>query len=467
MTPDISTAKLDPNIFTNRREYFFSFLIDRFEYATLLWKEALQNRFQKPFEPIFVVPARSNQYFRKANFLVINQRAQKVQRDTGKKNFILLSENEDLTREFSRSFYVQNLIKKLILKQERVFLLPFTTANLSFSSPKVIVLGPDSKIATKYDNKVQHKLLFDKLGLPRNEVKIFKDLAAVQRTVTQYPIFLSASFSSGGHESRIISNSAQIGSFKHELRDINRNNKFLAARFVEDVVLSPNTNAIVLGRNNTIVNCISDQILRGNQYLGNIYPSKAAKRHKGIMRKTTEIVGNYLSRMGFRGIFGLDFIIDKNGSVFATDLNPRRQGGYLCHILVARSKGIDLIDLELRIFLHNNIPDIAYQDFQVDYVWAHSKIKPYKSGQRIARVFASKNPSIPFTKKGAVYEAMFYPKGYVFAGGTAGYYITTGTSYDQTLEKTRGSVGKIIETSFDSTDWEFYFDSSRTHDLLQ
>ena len=62
---------------------------------------------------------------------------------------------------------------------------------------------------------------------------------------------------------------------------------------------------------------------------------------------------------------------------------------------------------------------------------------------------------------------MFYPKGYVFAGGTAGYYITTGTSYDQTLEKTRGAVGKIIETSFDPTDWEFYFDSTRTHDLLQ
>ncbi|MCH7828552.1 ATP-grasp domain-containing protein [Patescibacteria group bacterium] len=467
MASDISTAKLDPNIFTNRREYFFSFLVDRFEYATLLWKEALQDRFQRPFEPIFVVSARSNQYFQKANFLVMNQRAQKVQRDTGEKNFIFLSENEDLNQEFSRSSYVKDFIRKLILKQKRVFLLPFTTTNLSFNSSKVIVLGPDSKVVTKYDNKVQHKLLFDKLGLSKNEVKIFKNLAAVQRTVKQYPIFLSASFSSGGHESRIISNPAQIDSFSHELRGINRNNEFLVARFIEDVVLSPNTNAIVVGRNNTVVNCISDQILRSNQYIGNIYPSKATERHKGIMRKTTAVVGNYLSRKGFRGIFGLDFIIDKNGSVFPTDLNPRRQGGYLCHILSARSKGIDLIDLELRIFLHNDIPDISYPNFQVDYVWAHSKIKPYKSGQKITRVFASKNPSTPFMKKGAAYKAMFYPKGYVFAGGNAGYYITTGTSYDQTLQKIRGAVGKIIETSFDSTDWEFYFDSPKTHDLLQ
>lgn len=467
LSPEISELKLDKDMLSNEREYFFTFLGERFEEATLLWKEALENHFQKKFTPIFIIPGKNNQYFRKTNFIIINKRLSRIKKDTGKKNFIFLSEQDDINEEFCNSYFIRNLIERLIKKQGRIFILPFTTTNLLLRSSKVIILGPDPDVATKYDSKIEHKLLFDKLKLSRNEIRIFENLEAVRREMRRFPIFLSAAFSSGGHESRIIKNPAQITSFLRELRSINRTNKFIAARFIEDVVLSPNSNAIVVGRNKTIVNCISDQILRDHQYLGNIYPSKATKKCKNKIKMITEKVGNYLSRRGFRGIFGLDFIIDKRGAVFVTDLNPRRQGGYLCHIFAALQKGIDLVDLELRIYLNERVPHLTQEDFDLNYVWAHSKIKPYRGGQKIMRNFSVSSPFAPFAKKGKVHKSIFYPKHYIFVGGTAGYYITTGTSYDRVLRKTRKDVDTIIDQSFSDTPWEDYFESSRAYDLLQ
>ncbi len=459
--------KQDNDILKNDKEYFFTFLTDRFEYATILWQKALEKYFQKKFEPIFVIQAKLNAYFSHKNFALLNERLIRIQKDTGYKNFIFFSESEDINQEFSDSKSLQNLIAKLLKKQNRLFVLPFSTTNLLFSSSKIFILGPDSKIAAKYDNKIEHKLLFDKLDLPRNKSEVFETLEDAKKKIKRFPVFLSAAFSSGGHESRIIYTPQQIEMFFHGLRKVNRHNKFLAAPFIEDVMLSPNSNAIVIGENQTVVNCVSDQILRAQAYLGNVYPSKTTPQQKEIIVKTTEKVGNYLSNKDFRGIFGLDFIIDKKGKIYVTDLNPRKQGGYLCHILAAHQKKIDLIDLELKTYLKKKVLPLKYSDFQVDFVWAHSKIKPYRSGQKIIRNFCFNEPFTPFEKKGETYKAVFYPKNYIFVGGSAGYYITTGTNRDQVLEKLKKDVSNIISSCFKFTSWGDYFDNPRTFDLIQ
>ena len=131
------------------------------------------------------------------------------------------------------------------------------------------------------------------------------------------------------------------------LREINRSQEFVVADLIREMSSSPNVNAVVLGKDHTEVICISDQVLRGNVYLGNIYPLKENKRIKDIITDTTKVIGDHISTLGFRGLFGLDFIVTPEGKVFTVDLNPRRQGGYLCNVLM--SKKIDIIELELAL----------------------------------------------------------------------------------------------------------------------
>lgn len=64
-------------------------------------------------------------------------------------------------------------------------------------------------------------------------------------------------------------------------------------------------------------------------YCGNDYTCTARLPREMVTmaQDQAERVGGWLSSLGFRGIFGLDFVADQNtGRLFAVDLNPRWQG---------------------------------------------------------------------------------------------------------------------------------------------
>jgi len=216
---------------------------------------------------------------------------------------------------------------------------------------------------------------------------------------------------------------------------------------ITDIKLSPNVNAIICGENDTRIICISDQILRGNQYLGNIYPSKSDKQEKEIIIQTTKKIGNHLAKLGFRGLFGLDFIINSNGQIFTIDLNPRRQGGYLCNILM--SKKINIPEVELKLALREEIPQFDITNFEVNFAWAHSKIKPYYSNTQLLNCFKIGEPSLPFSDIGSEYKAIFYPTKCLFVDGNAGYFVCSGNSYKEIKEKIIKETEILISNNFE------------------
>ena len=64
-------------------------------------------------------------------------------------------------------------------------------------------------------------------------------------------------------------------------------------------------------------------------YCGNDYSATAAAPAVtlGAVREQTERIGQWLASLGYRGLFGLDFVLDPSSSqVYAVDLNPRWQG---------------------------------------------------------------------------------------------------------------------------------------------
>lgn len=62
---NILEKKLDDNLFSDKFEYFFSFLADRFEYSVELWIKELEKKFGKRFKPIWVLSAKQNNLFEK------------------------------------------------------------------------------------------------------------------------------------------------------------------------------------------------------------------------------------------------------------------------------------------------------------------------------------------------------------------------------------------------------------------
>ena len=439
----ILEKELKKEIFSDDYEYFFSFLTDRFEYATELWIKELEKKFNKRFKPVWIFSAKQSDLFmsKKENYIIINRKLKEIKKNLQKNNYIELSDYEDLNKEFSESRFISGLIQDIVKKQGRVFILSFTSSFLNINNKEVVILGPDPKIATSLDNKVEHIKLFEKLDLPRNKTKIYNNIEEIKKDAN-YPFYISASYSSGGHESKIIYQESDLDIFYLKIRDINKSSEFIVSMLIKDIKLSPNVNAIVYGDNKTEIIFITDQILRGNQYLGNIYPSKANEKIKEDIINVTKKVGNYMSSLGFRGIFGLDFIIDLTGNLYTVDLNPRRQGGYLCNILA--SSKVNIIELELKLAIKEEIQIINKDSFFVNYCWAHSKIKPYYSDMQIGESFKEGEPMDPFNQIGSKYIAIFYPKGEIFGGGCIGYYITTGNNWDSMKQNFFEEIEKTL-----------------------
>ncbi len=429
----ILEKELKEEIFTDKYEYFFTFLNDRFEYVVELWIKELEKKFNKKFKPIWILSSKQNDLFKKENFIVINKSLAKIKEKLKKNDVIYIEDYEDTNKEFSESEFIQKLMDKLIEKQGRVFILGFTSSHLKINNPKVKILGPPPKIATQFDNKIKQARLFHYLNLPRNKTRIYDNIKDVKSN-EKYPFYISASYTSGGHESGIIYSEEDLDNFYSKLRGINKKLPFLVSDLIRDIKISPNINAIICDKNDTRIICITDQILRGNEYLGNIYPSIANKREKKIMIKAVKKVGHYLARLGFRGLFGLDFIIDSKGNVFTVDLNPRRQGGYLTNVLMALPK-INIPEIELKLALGERVNNFSYEDFQVDYFWAHSKIKPYFKNVRILNHFQRGEPSDPFKNIGSKYKTIFYPRRYLFVEGNVGYIIISGDDYKKIRKK--------------------------------
>ncbi len=435
----VRAQHLERNWDKNDAQYFVTFLADRFYPLNERFARAFEKRFGGVWKPIYILSGMPNELFRPENFLIVNR-----QHHPGT---VCLQDYEDQNVEFSTSPKVKKMLKTLLKKQGRLFIVPFTASHLTIKMSGLTVIAPRADLAKKYDNKIEHIKLFERLGVATHRYAIFKNADDLRRHAPHLPAcYLSAPFTSGGAEAGFVYGPADVEKFLTSLREVNAKGAILATRIVKDIILAPNVNAIVLGKDKVEVIAVADQVLHGNAYLGNIYPSKASKAMRAKMIEATKIVGRYLSRLGYRGLFGIDFLIDRKGGMYATDLNPRRQGGYFCNVLM--SKKVDLVDLEVAVALGEKIPAITMKDFQCAFAWGHSKIKPHGKARKIRKVLKNGDAEDPFHEVGAEFSAIFYEKDSVMESGSAGYYVVSGKSRSTVAKKTELEPERILKRVF-------------------
>ncbi|HET9174198.1 MAG TPA: ATP-grasp domain-containing protein, partial [Candidatus Saccharimonadales bacterium] len=355
-----------------------------------------------------------------------NKRGYKLAKEL-KKPVVFLPDYEDVNQEFAQDPFILKIAKKLREKQDTVFVYPFTTAFLDLPTPDFTVLGSNNELAKQLDNKINQLKLFKRLGLPHNKARIFdskEDL--LEHEYEAVPSYISAAYTSGGNESGLIYSPEMLHEFLAKLRLINKKNSFIVSDIFENIVLAPNVNSLVTGDGKVYTLVLSDQILQGNRYLGNTYPSVANENNRQEIYDITEKIGKYLAGQGYVGLFGLDFLINKAGELVVVDLNPRHQGGYSCNGLALTAKGLSLTDIELSVLLGEEVKlSQSELDEQLDFAWSHSKIMPNEKGQAIHSEYSRDSITTPFSSVGQSYVTEFYQEGSVFIEGYIGYQVHT------------------------------------------
>lgn len=436
---------LEDNIYTNGTHYFFTLLGPRFDAVVELYRQELSRRLGVLVKPIFVLNAIPCTHFEKENYIILNAKGEQESRDRNRP-VIDLPEYEDLNAEFLQSKKVQAIADQLLQKQDTVYV-HSTTSSFFAHDARYTLLGPDPQVSKKYDAKTTQHDLFVRLGLsyvPAETVSNRADLSA-----RPYPYYLSAAYTSGGNESGPVENESSREALLSAMRDVNVQGPFLVSEIITDIIAEPNTTAMVIDHDKTVVTTISDQIMRGKRYLGNAYPTAIDQMQQQEVIAMTEAIGNALSGEGFRGMFGCDFLITKDGRVMVVDLNPRRQGGYACVVLFAQEVGVDLVKTEIECALDGaaTLPT-NYADMQYDHAWVHSKIKPNQQGDQKHDVMHGDIVDA-FTQGSGEYFATFYDTSAMFLDGYTGYAVCVGEDREVLLKRLTQITKKYSAVTLD------------------
>lgn len=137
-------------------------------------------------------------------------------------------------------------------------------------------------------------------------------------------VYVTKERSSGGRGSFKVRNEEEM-----EMRLRGYKGKLLVQKWMRKVKCSPNVLVVVpsgnISTDEVAVINVSDQIIKGTKYRGNVLPSSVSEKHFDEIVEISKRIGKELAKLGYCGIFGIDFIVSReNGEkVYPVELNLR------------------------------------------------------------------------------------------------------------------------------------------------
>lgn len=325
------------NFSYNPEAYYFLYVGDLKNYSLNYFvKECLERRLNKrEVRFIAIVPDVCIQY-NYTNILVINPVATQdmIENHAFKDmntppRMSCRLKSSTFMQAVSESKKVRSLIDMILSNQNQLYVnLYESVVEMTLDSiDRVSVLGPDKHIARKYNNKVfQYQLLKD--SVPLIEHFCCEGREHLLRTTStlwdKWPdgVFVSAAYSAGGANSAITYCQEDVLT-KFQDDD---NNYYLVTKYIPHD-LDPTVLAVVANENDVYIAGIADQVIKdGNRFVGSTFPSVANTEQQQLLREYTIRVGRILGEAGYRGIFGCDYLIDKEGQIHFLEINARKQG---------------------------------------------------------------------------------------------------------------------------------------------
>jgi predicted ATP-grasp superfamily ATP-dependent carboligase len=256
---------------------------------------------------------------------------------------VVSTEKATGTRDNWSNFSLQTLVNSsneddvIKILSNCKFLIPYASVDSLFDLsrrelPHLAYLGILPKLKNVLDNKFFFRNLVSQIGI--NVVPGFTTLLIEDKQFDiickqlGFPFVAQASIGSSGSGTYCIDSNYQWNDLfaKYRGQDI------LFTKYIHGPSL--NINAVVKDEN-IVLSYPSVQILgvpelsdKTMTYCGNDY-AISLSLDPTLVKKTyelTKLIGGTLREMGYRGIFGIDFISDDSGNLFPVELNPRFQG---------------------------------------------------------------------------------------------------------------------------------------------
>ena len=290
-----------------------------------LMKRPLERIYEREVDFISIVPDVLARPIRD-NLVVINSSSRKLLKETGIPHNVRLS-GDDFAAQVSSSTFVNDLVQELLVRQESLFVNMFESMRSMdlVDGKSVRLIGPDPNLASNINNKLVQFDMVKGLGIPVPEGGGHETLesavsAAGKMLEKGYFVFVSEEYSAAGSNSIIARSKEDIIE-----RFCNSESKYLVTRFIEHEY-DPTVLGVVANEDQVYIASVADQNISGTQFTGSTFPTVLDDKTAREVREMTRHIGRYLGSIGYRGVFGCDYVVDHDKEVYFIEINARKQG---------------------------------------------------------------------------------------------------------------------------------------------
>ncbi len=199
-------------------------------------------------------------------------------------------------------------------------------------------------------------------------------------------------------------NTYNISSAEEYDRIGSRDGRFCVSRYTKNTPL--NVTAII-GEDSTLVLPLSAQLITAKNnnfgYAGGdfVYPCSLDKKTTTAIDKYTRAICNKVSRLGYRGIMGIDYILTDDGRVYFMEINPRFQSSSFAISRELEKGGYpNIAELNYRALSKEPILSSADIDMGISFVNCNENRQYPQLGEAeiVTRGYCKDNPKSIFRK---------------------------------------------------------------------
>lgn len=312
------------NLIYNENKYYFLFITEiKASGIAFFAKEALARIYRlnkDDIECITIVPDILEKY-NFENIIVVNKT---------KENENKRKSNDLFMQDVSNSDHINNLVDMILIKQKELFIYMFeSNQNMTLDQKDgVTIIGPNKEIVSKLSNKIILYEIFSTI-VPMAPYQVaygYAELSQKTKFLLESSenagsVFISLEKSAAGANSLIANNLESVA----QKFGKNEDDQFLITKFIPHV-FDPTTLCVAINEDEIYVAGIADQIIDGTKFKGSSFPSRISSNAKNEIIRQTRLIGKEMARLGYRGIFGCDFIVTDKDEVLFIETNPRKQG---------------------------------------------------------------------------------------------------------------------------------------------
>ncbi len=359
-----SNFTYDPNIY-----YFFYCGDIKAYYLNHFIKDVLRSKSDgKEVQFVAIVPDFLAQYDYQ-NIIVINPVISEYLTSSGNNgnsdssNICCRIKSTEFMTAVSGSATIRELIDLLLQNQKNLFLYLFESMEEMTLDEieRVTILGPDKSLAKLTNDKIwQYKQVSGLVPTAEHcfceEPDALLEITGTLRKSWSDGIFISCAYSAAGANSLVSYSQEDLA-----LWCVEKKGPFLISRYIPHT-LDPTVLGVVANEEDIYIAGIADQLIKnGNRFIGSTYPSMASNQQKKTLYQHTILIGKMLGKLGYRGIFGCDYIVANDGDIYFIEINARKQGTTLefCYTLEqSLPAGSPILpELEYYAVTENRLPD--------------------------------------------------------------------------------------------------------------